>query len=95
MNVPLVEKDVHTGAWSPIHIKGFAIGILHSGHIFSIMGSPKKVVWAIAVTKAPAYFTSNFSFINHFQELLILKTAGLVRSAEYAVFLLELYVLIL
>ena len=32
-------RSVNTGPWSPIHVKGFAIGILSAGLIFYIMGS--------------------------------------------------------
>ena len=45
VNVEILE---YTGTWNSIHIKGFAIEILHAGHIFSIMGSPKKIVWTFA-----------------------------------------------
>ena len=45
-----------TGTWSPIHIKGLAIGILHAGLIFWTMGNPKKVVWTISAIEVRTHF---------------------------------------
>ena len=46
-------KSVFTGTWNHIHIKVFAIEFRPNRALFLVMVSPKKIVWTLAVTKAP------------------------------------------
>ena len=55
MNLTVDLKTFLTGTWTSIHIKDFALGILHAGLIFWTMGNPKKVVWTISAIEVRTY----------------------------------------
>ena len=81
---------------SPIHIKSFAIGILHAGHIFSIMGTgeSKKGCLSYCRNKSSCKIPRIFVEYKFISKNLLYQMAE-SYSVKAANILYELYIFIL